>query len=252
MALIETESLVLKSYNLSEADKIVVLLTHDHGVVRGVAKGAKRLKSKFGSGLEPFSIVRTSYFQKDSVELVSIERIDLIKSNFAAASDPAFLQKFSYLTDLLLAISPPHDPSETLYRMARACLQAASDNANSLLSIGVYFEVWLLRLGGYLPDWARCDRCREAFSEMSESSIGPSFHLHCANCRRGRHDRVMAAEIRMLAASVLRLSPGDFASYAANRIDDLNQLSGISKRMISEAIGREVGAELPRYTGSPA
>ena len=64
MALIETESLVLKSYNLAEADKIVVLLTHDHGVVRGVAKGAKRLKSKFGSGLEPFSVVHSTYFQK--------------------------------------------------------------------------------------------------------------------------------------------------------------------------------------------
>ena len=54
MSLIETESIILRSYNLAEADKIVVLLTRDHGVVRGVAKGAKRLKSKFGSGLEPF------------------------------------------------------------------------------------------------------------------------------------------------------------------------------------------------------
>ena len=61
MALIETESIILKSYNLAEADKIVVFLSEDHGMIRGVAKGAKRLKSKFGSGLEPFSIVRITY-----------------------------------------------------------------------------------------------------------------------------------------------------------------------------------------------
>ncbi|MFN2500544.1 MAG: DNA repair protein RecO [Pyrinomonadaceae bacterium] len=106
MALTETESLVLKSYNLSEADRIVVLLTLDHGVVRGVAKGAKRLKSRFGSGLEPFSVVKVSYFQKEARELVSIEKIDLIQSNFVAASNPAFLQKFSYLSE--------HEPVSTL------------------------------------------------------------------------------------------------------------------------------------------
>ncbi|MEO7658802.1 MAG: DNA repair protein RecO [Pyrinomonadaceae bacterium] len=114
MPLIETESLVIKSYNLAEADRIVVLLTHDHGVVRGVAKGAKRLKSKFGSGLEPFSVVRATYYEKESSDLVSIQRIDLVRSNFSAASNPDFLQKFSYLADLLITFSPPHDPNETL------------------------------------------------------------------------------------------------------------------------------------------
>ena len=74
MPLIETESLVLKSYNLAESDKIVVLLTREHGVVRGVAKGAKRLKSKFGSGLEPFSVVMATYFEKESSELVRFKR----------------------------------------------------------------------------------------------------------------------------------------------------------------------------------
>ena len=58
MGLIETEGLVLKSYGLAEADKIVVFLTEEYGLVRGVAKGARRLRSKFGSSLEPFSIVR--------------------------------------------------------------------------------------------------------------------------------------------------------------------------------------------------
>src|SRR5437016_8295193 len=117
MPLIETESIVLKSYNLAEADRIVVLLTRDHGIVRGVAKGAKRLKSRFGSGLEPFSEVLATYFQKDNLELVSLQQTDLIRSNFAVAADPDFLQKFSYLADLLISVLPPHDPSETLYRM---------------------------------------------------------------------------------------------------------------------------------------
>lgn len=109
MALVETESLVLKTYSLAEADKIVVLLTHDHGIVRGVAKGAKRLNSKFGSGLETLSTVRVTYFQKEVRELVSIDRIELLRSFFRSASDPGFLAKFAYLADILIAFSPPHD-----------------------------------------------------------------------------------------------------------------------------------------------
>src|SRR5438552_17615470 len=99
MPLIETESLVIKTYNLAEADRIVVFLTRDHGVIRGVAKGAKRLKSKFGSGLEPFSVVRLSYFQKDAVELALIQRAELLPSYFATANDPDFLQNISYVGD---------------------------------------------------------------------------------------------------------------------------------------------------------
>ena len=79
MSVVESESIVLKSYNLAEADRIVVFLTHEHGIVRGVAKGAKRLKSRFGGGLEPFSIVRLAYFQKEALELVAIHSLELIK-----------------------------------------------------------------------------------------------------------------------------------------------------------------------------
>ncbi|HBR56430.1 MAG TPA: DNA repair protein RecO, partial [Blastocatellia bacterium] len=55
MPIFESESFVLKSYSLAEADRIVVFYTRNYGIVRGVAKGAKRLNSKFGSTLEPFS-----------------------------------------------------------------------------------------------------------------------------------------------------------------------------------------------------
>ncbi len=65
MSLIETEGLILKSYSLAEADKIVIFLTQSQGLVRGVAKGAKRLKSKYGGSLEPFSITQITYFQKE-------------------------------------------------------------------------------------------------------------------------------------------------------------------------------------------
>lgn len=243
MPLIETESLVIKSYNLAEADKIVVLLTHDHGVVRGVAKGAKRLNSKFGSSLEPFSFVRAEYFQKESVELVSIQKIDLIKSNFTAAANPDFLQKFSYLGDLLITFSPPHDPNETLYRMVKACIVTAAEDVGTLLSTGVYFELWLLRLAGYMPDWSKCDECARLFGDNEEAGVRANYHLICAACRRTSSYKSLDAAARSIVAGAGRLAPGEFAAFTSGNCDDLKHLSIILKQMISRAIGREVAGE---------
>lgn len=244
MALIETESLVLRTYNLAEADKIVVFLTHDHGVVRGVAKGAKRLKSKFGSGLEPFSVLLVEYFQKDAVELVSIRKIDLIQSNFAVASNPDFLQKFSYLGDLLITFSPPHDPNKTLYRMVKACIETAAIDPEYLLSIGVYFELWLLRLAGYLPDWSKCDECGRAFDDIEETSVRTNYHLMCSNCRRSSSSRSLDGSGRAIASAARRLSPVEFAKFTAEKSEDLKYLSTILKQIISQSIGREVAGEI--------
>ena len=243
MALIETESLILKCYSLAEADKIVVLFTQDHGVVRAVAKGAKRLKSKFGSGLEPFSVVRITYFEKEVVELVSVQKIELQRSYFAAASDPAFLNKFSYLADLLVALSPPHDPNETLYRMVKACLNTAEADSSSLAAVGVYFEQWLLRLNGLLPDWSRCSECRREFNKTDIADITASSHLLCSSCRRASSGRRIDDRHRAIFSAVKRLPPDQFAATHGNDLTHLTELSNVLKRVISHAIGREIGPE---------
>jgi DNA repair protein RecO (recombination protein O) len=242
MPLVETESLVIKSYNLAEADKIVVLLTREHGMVRGVAKGAKRLKSKFGSGLEPFSIIRVEYFEKESSELVSIQKVDLVRSSFEAASNPDFLQKFSYLGDLLITFSPPHDPNETLYRMVRACIETGTNDAASIAATGVYFELWLLRLSGFMPDWGRCDGCGRGFSDDEDAAIMSDLHLKCSSCRRSTTSTI-SADTRLTAALARKVAPMEFARLTMERTESLRFLSDAMKRLISISIGREVAGE---------
>jgi DNA repair protein RecO (recombination protein O) len=243
MPLVETESLVIKSYNLAEADRIVVLLTRDHGMIRGVAKGAKRLKSKFGSGLEPFSVVRVEYFEKETSDLVNLQKVDIVQSSFAAASNPDFLQKFSYLGDILITFSPPHDPNETLYRMVKACVETAANDSETLSSIGVYFELWLLRLSGFLPDWSKCDDCGRVFADGEDTGLQTDLHLRCMNCRRSHSGKTLSAEGREVAAAARRLSPVDFAAFTLDRQETLRYLSTIMKQLISQSIGREVTGE---------
>ncbi|HMJ09148.1 MAG TPA: DNA repair protein RecO [Pyrinomonadaceae bacterium] len=239
----ESESIVLKSFNLAEADRIVVFLTQEHGIVRGVAKGAKRLKSRFGSTLEPFSTVQLSYFQKDDRELVSIQSVELIRSRFEAASEPAFLQTFSYIAELLVAFVPPHDPNETLYRMVRSCIDAGGENIADLAAVGVYFELWLLRLGGYLPDWIVCRECGRRLTDKDSASLQSTFALFCGTCQNGRGRTQITNLHREIFSNVQKLPPVGFIEYARPFPESVAELSAVMKRIAAHVIGREVVGE---------
>ncbi len=237
MSLIETEALILKNYSLAEADKIVLFLTRTHGLVRGVAKGAKRLKSRFGSGLEPFSVINLEYFQKEERELVSVRQIELKNSLFEKASNVENLKTFSYLADLLSEFAPPNEPNELLYRMTVACLETAEEK--NLAKLRLYFEIWLLKLAGYLPVWNNCDDCKRQFSPDENAFLVVSFHLCCINCQKNRSNNLVAFQQRAIIRQVLSISPSDFFDLTQNN-DDILQMSKITKRIISHVLGKEV------------
>ncbi|MEO6334759.1 MAG: DNA repair protein RecO [Pyrinomonadaceae bacterium] len=243
MPVVETESLVLRSFNLAEADRIVVFLTRESGMVRGVAKGAKRLKSRFGSMLEPFSTVQLEYFQKEDRELVSIRQLDLIRSCFEQASEPEVLQAFSYIADLLISFVPPHDPNETLYRMVKACLESGCGSREDIAAIRLYFEIWLLRLGGYLPDWSVCNGCKNSLDPDQSADVQADFHLLCDACRKSRGGQAVSGRHREAFLSAQRLSPREFMQFASERTSVLTDVSGILRRIISNIIGRELAGE---------
>ena len=73
MGIVETQAVVIQTFKLADADKIAVCMTEKSGLIRGVAHGARRLKSKFGASLEPFTLIRLTYFEKESRELVTIK-----------------------------------------------------------------------------------------------------------------------------------------------------------------------------------
>jgi DNA repair protein RecO (recombination protein O) len=72
MPLYSADALILRTYKLGEADRIVVFLTRDRGKKRGVAKGARRPESNFLGALEPLTHARVAYFEKEQRELVNL------------------------------------------------------------------------------------------------------------------------------------------------------------------------------------
>ncbi|HVQ56255.1 MAG TPA: DNA repair protein RecO [Pyrinomonadaceae bacterium] len=240
MPLHETESIVLKSYNLAEADRIVVFFTRGFGVVRGVAKGARRIKSKFGSALEPFSQVSLEYFQKDERELVSIQSAEIVRSAFYSAADPERLETYSRMADLLLAFAPPHDPNETLYRMFSACLEVKLVEARDHSALDLYYKIWLLRLGGYLPDWRSCSSCRRELARAESATLISGSQLVCGSCLRSRAGDTVSPLHRSVFHNVQKQSPADFVSGFRDEHEAVKEVSVVIERIVATVIGREI------------
>jgi len=82
MALLDSEALILRSYNLAEADKIIVSLSRSAGLIRGVAKGSRKLRNRFGASLEPFTLVKRTRYEKENPESTTIRQPEIFKSYF--------------------------------------------------------------------------------------------------------------------------------------------------------------------------
>ncbi len=243
MGLHETEALVLRSYPLAEADRIVVLLTREQGIVRGVAKGAKRLNSRFGGSLEPFTVIRTEYFQSPERELVSIKSSEIVESLFGSASDPDVLRALAYFADVLTAFSQPADPDDRLYRMTRRCVETLVAEPVRGGQVIAYFEHWILRLGGFLPSWEECSHCGRRLEPDEEAAIRADFRLSCATCERVRQQNRLLPDLRRIRRLAEQAAPERFARETAEAESQSAELSTIFKRIIATILGR--GAEIP-------
>ena len=150
MPLYTADALVLRTYKLGEADRIVVFLTRDRGKKRGVAKGARRQRSRFMGALEPLTEVSVAYFEKERRELVGLNYAETRRSPLAFGSSDA-LGYVSYFAELLDEWAQEADADERLYRLGASMLEALDAGAPAE-PLARYFEYWLLRLQGLYPD----------------------------------------------------------------------------------------------------
>lgn len=149
MPLFTAEALVLRTYKLGEADRIVVFLTRDRGKKRGVAPNARKSRKRFGAALEPLTEVRMAYFEKERRDLVGLNYAEPVRSPLLAAS-PEALGYSHYFAELIDEWAAEADVDERLYRLGTSALEALVSGA-PVEALARYFECWLLRLQGVYP-----------------------------------------------------------------------------------------------------
>jgi DNA repair protein RecO (recombination protein O) len=217
----------------------MVCLTRQAGVVRMVARGARRLKSRFGAGLEPFTIIALSYYEKEGRELGSLRQVEIIRSFFNLAGSGEAVAALAYMSELVVEFAPPQEPNEKLFRMVRAVVEALAASPEDLQALVRYFEIWTLKLGGFLPDVRACADCGKALSEEPRVYLNAELRARCGPCsnRLGK-DFSMSAYRQVRQAQ--RLSPHDFAVSARDSgAAVLGELAEFSQGLIGRVLERQ-------------
>jgi len=166
MPLKQSDAIILRTYNVGEIDKIAVFFSRDKGIIKGIAKGARKFGNRFGSSLEPLSEVKIFYYEKEKKDLVTVNNCDLLESSFDAHKDLQTSFTLSYLTELIEEFSPLREKNDVLYRLLQALLQSIKSGGNLVFN-SRYFEAWLLKIHGVLPDFNRCKKCHSPIAEKA-------------------------------------------------------------------------------------
>ena len=132
----ESEALVLRAYPYREADLIVSFFARDRGKLRGIAKGVRRPKSRFGSGLERLAHSRLSYFQKQTVELVRIDRSELVGPPLLLRTDYPSSVALDFVAEVAEYLLPEHEPNDAYFRLLVMMLEEIWSELNTNPPVG--------------------------------------------------------------------------------------------------------------------
>jgi DNA repair protein RecO (recombination protein O) len=178
MPLRESEALILRSFPLGEADRLVSFLSRTEGRMRGVASGARRPKSRFGSTLELFSYIRIWYYERETRELVRINQCELIESFLEVQRDYSATIVLGLMSEVTEAVLGEHEVAEPNFRLLLLIARAVKAGAKLPLALA-YFAFWTVKLGGWMPALDRCSRCG---SELKGRASIAKSGLFCPNC----------------------------------------------------------------------
>jgi DNA repair protein RecO (recombination protein O) len=231
----QSEALILRTYKLGEADRIVVFLTRDRGKKRGVAKGARRARSRYMGALEPMTRAGVAYYEREQRDLVRLNFVEPTRSPLSAATGEA-LGHVGYFAELIDEWAPEAHADERLYRLGSSVVDAVAAGT-PIESLARYFEYWLLRLQGVYPSIRQCGSCGTALTDGA-AMPAREILLLCRDCAPAGGTRLSAEAMEFLRCATA-IPPEQLASLAlAPRA--ARELEAAHRRLIAEHLEKDL------------
>ena len=181
MPLYRDEAIVLRTHKLGEADRIITLLTRQHGRVRAVAKGVRRTSSKFGSRLEPFTHVDLQLAEGRNLDIVTqAETRSLFHAGMGSDYD-RYTSGTAMLETAERLVTEEKEPSLQQFLLLVGGLRALSDPERRPLQVLDSYILRSLSVAGYAPTFTHCAHCGiEGPHRWFNPSMGGVL---CVTCR---------------------------------------------------------------------
>lgn len=221
MNLYRDEGVVLRTYRLGEADRIIVLLTAGRGKVRAVAKGVRKTTSRFGARLEPTSHVALQLFEGRSLHTVT--QVEAISTFAAVRGDLDRLSRASTLLEVCDQVAQEDEPNPRLLQMLIGALRTLEAHDSAVLVPAFFLK--LLALEGTEPMLDACAVCgtEQELVAFDHAQGGTLCRAHRAG---GRPVTDAALDLcRRILGGGLGMALGEEASTTTAEVDALATLA---------------------------
>lgn len=237
----QSEALILRTYPFHEADLLVTLFTRAEGKIRGVAKAAKRSKRRFGGALEPLTYVVAHWEEKEKQELARLDSCEVIGSPLTAEVTYPRVVALSYVAEVMDQLLPDREPSDDVFRLALSVVRHLEHGP--IWKPLTYFDLWIVRLIGLLPDLTHCGVCEQALNGSRAYFHALADNLLCTRDKRLASTE-LSSESRILAAEMLRAPLDSFngSTWPRQRAADLRKFLAqriqrhIEKKLVTAAM----------------
>jgi DNA repair protein RecO (recombination protein O) len=235
----KTEAVVLRSIRLGEADRVLHLYTEDRGRLGAVAKGVRRVKSRFGGRLEPLARVKLVLHEGRS-DLCTITAADTVHPHAALREHRASIERATDACDAVLRLFDAAEPNRPAYNLL--CHELAlldGDRALATRGQALAFRMKLLLAAGFVPELAGCAACgeREHIGAFSAAAGG----VVCPGCEAGSFP--LSEEAHRFMVDTLAHSLANVPHAAAAVLTQVD-------RAIGETAEHHAHVRLRRLTGA--
>ncbi len=181
MAIIQTEAIVLKTYDLRETSKIANFFSLEEGKVSGVLKGIRKDPKKFGSSLEPFSVNHIVYYRYSNSDLHLISQCDMRSFFLPIRQDLKKAMAAHYMAELVNRMMPSEMKNQNIYHLMVHFLTTLqnTDDVDRLIRL---FQVKALLFSGFQPHLDACVSCKKKVNGRARFSMKEGG-LVCPQCR---------------------------------------------------------------------
>jgi DNA repair protein RecO (recombination protein O) len=157
--LIKTEAIVLRSMKYRDTSKIVTFYTQEYGKLKGIAKGARTAKNKFGSALEPMTLSMLVIYKKEHRDLHLISQCDAIDSFKNLTEDLDRMTTALAVIELIHQVTHDEERNTALFALLGETLSALNSSLKNYSSFLHAYRLRLVSLFGYAPNFEVCGEC---------------------------------------------------------------------------------------------
>lgn len=178
-----TDAINLKSYNLSEADKIMVMYSRDKGLIRGVAKGVKKPKSKLGARMDLF--VANKLMLREGRNLATISQAEALNTFIKTRQNMDKIFYSMYVSEVVHNFGVEADPcSADIFDLLYSTLDTISKSNGKIeiLLTVIKFQLKMMHLSGFSIEFDTCLSCGKSIGNQEMYFSEPKGGVFCAEC----------------------------------------------------------------------